>query len=66
MSDEDARQDERDDARREAAGQTHRVTIQVTVKCEVNLPGPDHTEDDLDDYVQHVLDAGDVMEVEEV
>jgi len=66
MSDEDSRQEEADHARRETAGQHHRVTVQVTIKADVTLPGSSHTQEDLDNCLQEVLDNGEVVEIEEL
>jgi len=62
----DDREAERDEALAEARGKFHRVTIRVTVQQTVDIPGQDHETADLKDYLDEVVEGGEIVDWEEV
>ena len=67
MCDEDARDEEHDRAGQEARGGFHKVTLDVTIRIEVDALGSAHETDDIADMVtDEAIYAGDIQSVEEV
>ena len=61
----DDRDQEQDLAIAEAKGQFHSVTVKVTIQTTVDLPGRNHTTEELEEAVHEVLD-NEILEVEEI
>lgn len=68
MCDEDARDEEASYYTAMAAGRFHEVTLDVTIRVRIQVPGSDHETGDIDeDFVsEQALQEGDIISVEEV
>lgn len=68
MCDEDARDEEASYYRAMAEGRFHEVTLDVTIRVRIQVPGNDHETGCIDeDFVsEQALQAGDIVNVEEV
>lgn len=68
MCDEDARDQEAGYYTAMAAGRFHEVTVDVTIRVKIQVPGADHETGDIDeDFVsEQALTEGDIVNVEEV
>jgi hypothetical protein len=50
----------------EAKGQFHQVTMRVTIEATIDVPGPNHTTEDLQDFLGEVQENGEVVDWEEM
>lgn len=68
MCDEDARDQEADYCTAMAKGRFHEVTLDVTIRVTVDIPGSTHETGDIDeDFVsEQALQDGDIINVEEI
>ena len=68
MCDEDTRDEEARYYAAMAAGRFHEVTVDVTIRVKIQVPGASHETGDIDeDFVsEQALQEGDIVSVEEV